>query len=247
MKTVLVQGATGGIGLAFVRHLLRRSDVARVFATYRSADRAEPLRSLMETADGRLHLVSCDITDEGSLSALAAEVGKHTERLHLLINASGVLHDGHGGGPERRLEHVDPIQLQHVFAVNAFGPLLVVKHLHPFLKHDEAAVVVHLSARVGSIGDNKLGGWYAYRASKAALNQFVRGMAVELKRNNRKSVCVAMHPGTVDTPLTKPFQRSAKVLFTPDDAVTRMMTVVDGLDPADSGGFFAYDGSTIEW
>ncbi|MEL7368121.1 MAG: SDR family oxidoreductase, partial [Myxococcota bacterium] len=157
------------------------------------------------------------------------------------------LHDDEGLGPERRLEHIEPAQLAKVFAINAFGPLLVLKHLYPLLVHGERAVVAHLSARVGSIGDNKLGGWYGYRASKSALNQFVRGMAIELKRKNKKLVCVAMHPGTVDTSLTKPFQRSAKVLFTPEDSVGRMIDVLEGLTPAQSGGFFAYDGSTIEW
>ncbi|MEM7675592.1 MAG: SDR family NAD(P)-dependent oxidoreductase, partial [Myxococcota bacterium] len=134
-----------------------------------------------------------------------------------------------------------------VFAVNAYGPILVVKHLYKHLAHGDRAVLAHLSARVGSIGDNKLGGWYGYRASKAALNQFVRGMAVELKRKNKNIVCVAIHPGTVDTRLTKPFQRSAKVLFTPKDSVSRMIGVLEGLTPSQTGEFFAYDGTPIEW
>ena len=178
---------------------------------------------------------------------MAGEVAGSVDRIDLLINASGLLHDADGLGPERRLEHVDVAHLHKVFAVNAFGPLLVVKHLHRLFARSGRSVSVHLSARVGSIQDNRLGGWYAYRASKAALNQFVRSMAIELKRKNRESICVALHPGTVDTGLTKPFQKSAKVLFTTDDAVARMMTVIDGLTPDDSGGFFAYDGTTIEW
>ena len=220
--------------------------MARVFATCRNPADQE-LQALAKASGERLKLLPCDLADESSIARMAEYVAGETDRLHWLINASGVLHAEDGLGPERKLGHVDPDQLHRVFAVNAFGPLLITKHLAGLFAHDERAVLAHLSARVGSIGDNRLGGWYAYRASKAALNQFVRSMAIELKRKNKRSVCVAVHPGTVDTALTKPFQRSAKVLFTPDDSVARMMTVLDGLTPAESGGFFAYDGSAIEW
>ncbi len=247
MRYVLVQGASGGIGLAFVRHLLKRSDVETVFAGARSPGSSEALQSILREAGGRLQLQRCDVTDEASIADWATEVKRRTDRLDFIANVSGILHDADGLGPERRIEHADPAQLQKVFAVNAFGPLLVAKHFHPLLHHGERAVFAHLSARVGSIGDNRLGGWYAYRASKAALNQFVRTMAVELKRRNKNAICVALHPGTVDTELTKPFQKSAKVLFTPDDSVSKMMKVLTELTPAATGGFFAYDGSTIDW
>ncbi|MEO1334082.1 MAG: SDR family oxidoreductase [Myxococcota bacterium] len=247
MTTALIQGATGGIGSAFVEYFLRREGIERVFATCRNPATATALQTLADRFAGRLQVLRCDITDESSVVEMAERVRAATGELQWLINASGVLHDDEGLGPERRLEHIEPAQLAKVFAINAFGPLLVLKHLYPLLVHGERAVVAHLSARVGSIGDNKLGGWYGYRASKSALNQFVRGMAIELKRKNKKLVCVAMHPGTVDTSLTKPFQRSAKVLFTPEDSVGRMIDVLEGLTPAQSGGFFAYDGSTIEW
>ena len=243
----MVQGASGGLGLGFVRHLLKRPDVERVFAGARSPESNPQLQAILREAGGRLQLHRCDITDEASIANWAAEVKGRTDRLDFIANVSGILHDAEGLGPERRIEHADPAQLQKVFAVNAFGPLLVAKHFHPFIHHGERAVIAHLSARVGSIGDNRLGGWYAYRASKAALNQFVRTMAVELKRRNKNAICVAVHPGTVDTPLTKPFQKSAKVLFTPDESVHKMMAVLSELTPAATGGFFAYDGSTIEW
>ena len=219
----------------------------RVYATCRNPDAADGLQAAARACGGRLRVFAGDITDEASLAALRDQIGAETDRLHLLVNASGILHDGAGLGPERRIEQVEMSNLQAVFAVNAFGPVLVSKYLSSFFEHRERAVQVHLSARVGSIGDNKLGGWYAYRASKAALNQFVRCLAVELKRKNKQSICVALHPGTVDTRLTKPFQRAAKVLFTPEDAVKRMMSVIDGLTAADSGRFFAYDGTAIEW
>lgn len=245
MTNVLIQGASGGIGLAFVRHALSRAE--RVFAACRNPEGAGELKAMAEWAGARLTLLKCDLLHEPSIATMAEEVKSAVDRLDLVINASGVLHDADGLGPERRLEHVEVEQLHKVFAINAFGPLLVTKYIHPLLHHNERAVLAHLSARVGSIGDNRLGGWYGYRASKAALNQFVRSMAIELKRKNKQAICVAIHPGTVDTSLTKPFQRSAKILLTPDDAVQRMMNVLDGLTPADSGDFFAYDGARIEW
>ena len=247
MTNALVQGASGGIGLAFTRHLLGRSDIEQVAATYCRAESATQLHALAHAEGERLHVLPCDARDETSVKQLANALGDRFDRLHWLINSSGILHDKDGLQPERRIDAIDPGQLEKIFAVNAFGPLLVTKHLFPLLSHSERTVVAHLSARVGSISDNKLGGWYGYRASKAALNQFVRCMAIELKRKNRQSVCVSIHPGTVDTSLSEPFRRGAKVVFTAEDSVQRMMAVLDGLTPAQSGEFFAYDGSTIEW
>ena len=247
MRHVLVQGASGGIGLAFVRALLREPGVERVFAGCRHPPSSPSLQAAVLEPDGRLQVHPCDVVDEASVARWADHVRGQVDRLDLIINASGVLHDGERLGPERRIEHVDPDLLQRVFAVNAFGPLLVAKHFHGLMAHGERAVMAHLSARVGSIGDNKLGGWYAYRASKAALNQFVRTMAIEFRRKNKQAICVAIHPGTVDTTLTKPFQRSAKVLFAPDESVSKMLEVLKQLRPSDTGGFFAYDGSSIEW
>ena len=247
MTNALVQGASGGIGFAYVQHLLARPQIDRVFATCRKPEGSERLQETARSAEGRLRLIPCDIRDPASIAAMKDIVRTDTDRLDLLVNASGVLHDATGLTPERRFEHINIDHLQSLFAVNAFGPLLVAQHLYPLMTHGERATMVHLSARVGSIQDNQLGGWYGYRASKAALNQFVRTMAIELRRKSKQLICIAMHPGTVDTGLTKPFQRSAKVLFTPDDAVNRMMTVIDGLTPSDSGRFFAYDGASIEW
>ncbi|AAK24941.1 C-factor [Caulobacter vibrioides CB15] len=137
--------------------------------------------------------------------------------------------------------------MQRLFEVNAVIPSLVAKHLAPLLPKDERSVIAALSARVGSIGDNRLGGWHAYRASKAALNMMIRCQALELQRERPLAVCVVLHPGTVATGLSAPFARSPKTLFTPDDAAQRLLKVLSRLQPADSGGFFAHDGQPIPW
>ena len=165
-----------------------------------------------------------------------------------MINVAGLLHDGELG-PEKKLDHVRPEHLARVFAVNAFGPLLVSKHFAPLLTHGERAVLANLSARVGSIGDNRLGGWYAYRASKAAQNMFTRNVAIELGRRSKQLVVLALHPGTVATDLSAPFSRRvpAGKLFDVERGARQLLAVIDGASPDDTGRFFAWDGQQIEW
>lgn len=164
----------------------------------------------------------------------------------LVLVATGRL-QGDGVSPERSFAALDLDALTRSFQINAAGPALVAKHVLPLFPKDRRAVFAVLSARVGSIEDNRLGGWYGYRASKAALNMLVRCLAVELARSRPLAVCVALHPGTVDTALSRPFQRSvaADKLFRPADAAERLLQVIERLTPADSGGFFAYDGQRI--
>ena len=238
-RHALVVGASGGIGAALVAELVRRDPGLQVFAASRSGK---------TPAGERITPLALDVCDEGSLARAAEAIAARTPRLHHVYVASGVLH-GQGFAPERRLEQLDASALAQVFAVNASGPLLLAKHCLPFLRHGEKAVFACLSARVGSIGDNRLGGWYAYRASKAALNQLLHTLAIELRRRAPHALCVALHPGTVDTALSEPFQRNvpAERLFAPERAARQLVDVVAGLSPADSGGFFAWDGSAIPW
>ena len=172
-----------------------------------------------------------------------------TERLHLLVNCAGVLHESDALRPEKKLESVSPDALRRVFEVNAFGPLLVAKHFHELLRHDERAVLANVSARVGSIGDDRAGGWYAYRGSKAAQNLFTKNLSIELGRRAKNVVCVALHPGTVDTDLSRPFQGSVREtsLFEPSRAARQLLDVIDGLTPEQSGSFLAWDGREIPW
>lgn len=245
----LVQGASRGIGLEFVRQLLAQPAVGRVFAGCRAPDRAEELVALA-ASEPRLQVVPLDVTDEASIAQASATVAGATDRLHLILNCAGILHGGAAAlAPEKRLADVRPEALAASFAVNAFGPLLVAKHFEQLLAHRERAVFASISARVGSIGDNRLGGWYAYRGAKAAQNMFTRTLAIEWSRSRRNVVCVALHPGTTDTGLSRPFQANVPPdkLFSPERTVRHLLDVINGLTPADTGRFYAWDGSEIPW
>lgn len=188
----------------------------------------------------RLARPELDVTDEASIAAAATRAGSPA----LVIVASGVLHEG-ANGPEKSIRELDAAWLARQYAVNAIGPALVAKHFLPIMPRTGRSVLAVLSARVGSISDNRLGGWYGYRASKAALNQLVRTLAIEDKRRNDRGIVVALHPGTVDTRLSKPFQSAGRDLFKPDRAAVQLLDVLDGLKPQDSGKLFAWDGAEI--
>ncbi|MGD8977260.1 MAG: SDR family oxidoreductase [Gammaproteobacteria bacterium] len=246
--TALIQGASRGIGLEFVRQLADRPEVARVFASCRDPASADALGAL-DDGHARVEALALDVEDEDSIRAAAGQVSDRVSRLDLLINCAGLLHDGREMEPERRLDQLDPVNVHRSFAVNAIGPALVVKHFRPLLQASERAVVANISARVGSISDNRLGGWYAYRASKAAQNMLTRSMAIELGRGSRPVTLISLHPGTVDTDLSRPFQRNVPdgKLFSTERAVGQLLAIIDGVTPADSGRFFAWDGSEIPW
>jgi NAD(P)-dependent dehydrogenase (short-subunit alcohol dehydrogenase family) len=247
---VFIQGASRGLGLGFVRLCLAEPRVGRVFAACRTPAAASALTQLAAQQPGRLTVVALDAGDEPSIAAAAAATAEVVARLHLVVNCAGVLHDAaRGMRPEKRLADLSADALARAFAVNAIGPLLVARHFEPLLAHGERAVFASLSARVGSIEDNRLGGWYAYRASKAAQNQYTRTLAIEWARSRRNVICVALHPGTTDTDLSRPFQGNvpAGKLFDVDYAVTHLLQVIDHLQPADSGQFLAWNGDRIPW
>ncbi|MEX1165285.1 MAG: SDR family oxidoreductase, partial [Hydrogenophaga sp.] len=165
--------------------------------------------------------------------------------------ATGFLHgrlpNGELAAPERSWQQLDAEALAHSFLVNAIGPAMVIKHMLPLLPREGHCVAVFLSARVGSVGDNRLGGWYAYRAAKAALNQLVHTAAIELARRNRSAVCAVVHPGTVDTGLSQPFAKTGLSVRAPDVAAAEILAVVDALTPAQSGGFWDHQGLAVPW
>jgi len=247
---VLIQGASRGIGLEFVRQCLGSTRVGHVIATCRSPGGATELAALAAANAGRLTVLPLDVTDEASIAATVETVAQTVPRLHLVVNCAGVLHDASlHVRPEKRLADVQPAALARAFAVNAIGPLLLARHCEPLLAHAERAVFASLSARVGSIEDNRLGGWYAYRGSKAAQNMYTRTLAIEWARSRRNVICVALHPGTTDTDLSRPFQANvpAHKLFTTEHAVAELLRVIDRLQPQDTGQFFAWDGERIPW
>ena len=234
MSTALIIGANGGIGAALVEILANEARYTRVIA----GARREP-----DTLPGGVDYLPIDIADPASIEAAAARIDAPLTRV---IVATGILHD-ESGGPERSLRDLDADRLAHLFAINTIGPALALKHFAPLLARDTPSAIACISARVGSISDNRLGGWYGYRASKAALNQIVRTAAIELARSRPQAVCVALHPGTVDTDLSKPFQRGvpAEKLFSPAFSAERLLAVLDSLTPAQSGRIFAWDGAEI--
>lgn len=265
-RVALIQGASGGIGRALATELLlgglRGAEGARgdsesgasaateaswrVIATCRSGTSAE-LEELGERVRERLTLLPLDVERPETIERAALEV---EGPIDLLINASGVLQDEAAGlRPEKRLEALDAAQLAKSFAVNAIGPALVARAFFPQLRAAQRPVLANLSARVGSIGDNGLGGWYGYRASKAALNQLTRTLAIELKRRAPNAVVVALHPGTVETNLSKPFPGGTPKAerFSPERAAQQLLSVLNGLGPPDSGRFLAWDGTPIDW
>ena len=222
-----VLGASGGIGRAIAQLLESDSNCARV---YRLSRRGE---------------IAFDLTDEASLAQAAERVRRETTSLSLIFNATGVL-DRHGYLPEKSLSMMEAQAMNDSFAINATGPALILKHFHTLLPRSGKSVLAFLSARVGSIGDNRIGGWYSYRASKAALNQIVRTGAIEIARKRKDCVCVALHPGTVATGLSKPYAGSRPVQA-PLESAEQMLQVIDGLDASQSGRFFAFDGKMVEW
>jgi NAD(P)-dependent dehydrogenase (short-subunit alcohol dehydrogenase family) len=231
----LVVGASGGIGSA-VTDLLAREEFEAVHAFSRKAHPDER---------PEIHPGQIDIEHEPSIAA-AAEAVREGAPLRLVFVATGLLHDA-TLQPEKTYRSLDPELLARSFRVNAVGPALVAKHMLPLLPKDGRSIFAVISARVGSIEDNRLGGWYGYRASKAALNQLVRTLAVELRRQKPDAICIALHPGTVDTALSQPFQGGVESgkLFTSAYAAERLLTVLNGLTAADTGQLYAWDGQRI--
>lgn len=224
----VVVGARGGIGGAFLAALEQDPAFARTFGF------------------GRRTAPPVDLVDEGSIAAAAEHVAAAGPPLRLVVDATGFLHDGRFR-PEKSWRDLDPAHLAHAFAVNASGPALLMKHFLPLLPRDGKAVFATLSAKVGSISDNQLGGWWSYRAAKAALNQLVRTASIELARKRRQAVCVALHPGTVDSGLSGPFAKTGLEVRSPAQSVGNLLAVIDRLGPADTGGLYSHTGERLPW
>jgi NAD(P)-dependent dehydrogenase (short-subunit alcohol dehydrogenase family) len=250
----LIVGAGRGIGLEFVRQFLQTDRSDRVYATYR-----DPQSELLTLADARLRCFPMDITEEAQIAAVVKEIQAETADLNLgisfVINCVGILHEG-AMQPEKSLRQINAEQLLHYFQVNSVGAVLLAKHIQPLLKPragtpaaQTRAIFATISAKVGSIGDNHLGGWYGYRASKAALNMLMRSTAIEYKRTCPRAIVVTLHPGTTDTQLSRPFQRHVppEKLFSVERTVGQLLTVLDRLQESDSGEFFSWDGSRLPW
>ena len=244
----LVVGAGRGIGRALLEAQLANPDVSCAIGTYRSEASRERLESLRETWGDRLLLHALDIEDAPSLAAFRAFVGQQEGGVDLAIHAAGMLH-GDGIQPEKTIDQCEPAALERLFRVNSIGPLMVARALLAEMPRKRRFAFAAVSAMVGSIGDNRLGGWYGYRASKAALNQFLRTLSNECRFSHPNAAVVALHPGTTDTELSRPFQKhiDRDRVYRPERTAARLLHVLNGLGSADSGRFFNWNGSEIPW
>lgn len=229
-EAAVVIGASGGVGAAVVEQLTRSGRFAQVHGLSRSG-------------------TGLDLENEASIASAAAILGAGVAAggpvPTLVFIATGVLHSGHE--PERTYRALSADHLLRDYRLNAVGPALIARHFLPLLPRDRRTTFAALSARVGSISDNRLGGWHSYRASKAALNMILQTLAVELSRSHPQAVVAGLHPGTVDTALSEPFQKGVRPekLFTAEYSAQCLVSVMDGLTPADSGGVFGWDGQRI--
>jgi NAD(P)-dependent dehydrogenase (short-subunit alcohol dehydrogenase family) len=230
LLSVAVIGATGAIGGAFLDAFAASPRIGRLHALSRRKAAGLP-------GDWR----HCDLDDEASIAAAASAIGA----IDVLIVAAGVLHRGEAVQPEKDWRAIDPAAMAQLFSVNAIGPALAFKHFAPLLPRCRRSALAALSARVGSIGDNRLGGWYSYRASKAALNQIIRTFAIELARKRPQAIIAGLHPGTVETGLSAPFKGGPAQRLTPMQSVAGMLAVLDGLRAQDSGAVFDWKGLRV--
>ena len=232
----LVIGGNGGIGRALLEGLSERGEYDRIHATWHNS---EPAWSGAAVSWHQL-----DVTDEDSMQSLAAALGD----VDLCINAVGMLHDA-SFTPEKATRHINTDYFLKSMTVNTLPTLLLAKHLGKCFRHGRQAHFATVSARVGSIGENYLGGWYSYRASKAALNQVLKTLSIEWKRSLPNVIVSALHPGTTDTALSAPFQKNlpAGQLFEPAKTAGYLLDVLDSLTPEQSGGFWSFDGERLPW
>lgn len=233
---VIIIGSTGGIGEAFVNSLAASEQVSQIYALSRTGQ-SHP--------SSKVANLTFDFTNEASIEA-AAEALRETGAFDLCIIATGLL-QGQGIAPEKNMRAMSLEAFQKSFMVNTFGPAVTAKYFLPLMRRDRKAVLAALSARVGSISDNRMGGWYAYRASKAALNMILKTLSIEFGRRFKETVIIGLHPGTVDTYLSKPFQRNVAEgkLFTPEFSAEKLLKVIDQVEPKDSGSLFAWDGEQV--
>ncbi|KAK7470905.1 hypothetical protein VKT23_002321 [Stygiomarasmius scandens] len=252
----LVVPSTRGLSLALARHLLSNTQLP-VYASHRSESpekvKAEILSPLPDVDSNRLHMLHLDLTSESTIENAAKALSESTARLpepyiHTAFLTGGILH------PEKQPEDLNLANILSTFQINVISHLLMIKHFSRFLPSSrpelpEPAKWVHVSARVGSISDNRLGGWYSYRASKAALNQVVKTFDIQLQMKKRNAICVGLHPGTVKTDLSKEFWRGVPKgkLFGPEDAAAKLVDVVNNLKVEQRGRIWDWAGKEIPW
>lgn len=247
-SNAFIAGASQGIGLGFVQKLVEDTRIAKIYATYRNPESAERLFAVANSHPDKLTCLSMDITDEAQITDICQKIKNEVKNLHLAINCVGFLHDSIQQ-PEKSLRSINLENLTRYFQINSIGGVLLAKHLLPLFKHQQRSIFATISAKVGSIGDNQLGGWYGYRASKSALNMLMRNVSIEYGRSCPKNIVVTLHPGTTDTRLSQPFQANVppEKLFSIDKTATQLLNVIEKLQASDTGQFLSWDGSKLPW
>lgn len=252
----VVSTASRGIGLEFAKQLLKRTEGQVIALNRHHSENNTELKELSASFANRFHSVHVDLEDQPSIDKAAKIIRDKFSHVDLLLNVAAILGTGDDStGPERSINNINRDWLQKSFGVNVIGHVMLTQALLPMMKSNlldmsgkiitQPRKIVNISARVGSISDNYLGGWYSYRMSKAALNMFTKTLSLESKRD--KTIVISLHPGTTDTDLSKPFQRNVKPekLFSAEHSVNQMLELIWRLEMKDSGLFFAYDGSVI--
>ena len=238
IRAVII-GATGGLGKKFVEELCASPSCSSVWIGVRNE------KDVQHHSKLRSSIV--DITKEDTIRHWGEAIKEANFQPNFILNCCGLLHGENGVKPEKTWRHLNSEQMSEVFAVNAFGVALLAKHIIPCIPRTDRSIFASISARVGSISDNYLGGWYSYRASKAAHNMMIKTLSIEAQRKRKELICVSLHPGTVDTRLSAPFTKGydSKKLFSPQQSCSYLSSVLADLHPKDSGGFFAWDGCPI--
>jgi NAD(P)-dependent dehydrogenase (short-subunit alcohol dehydrogenase family) len=240
-QSALIQGGASGLGQALVDRALKSGKFEQIFVTARNCSR-------IITEDSRVIPIELDLISDASIKEASERIASHTDKLHLVVTTAGILQDDSVGvRPEKKLADLTRSKLEIVFSINCFGPFLWYAALGRLIRHRDALVVATLSARVASVGDNRLGGWHSYRASKTAQNMLTKNLSLELSRTNPRAVIVGLHPGTVDTDLSKPFQTGvpSNKLFSPEQSAAYLWDVLNTLTPERTGQVIAWDDQTI--
>ena len=234
-KNIAIIGSSGAIGNAFVEHYLKDNSIQNIFTFSRNA---------ADHLSNKVSSYKMDVESQESIQKAAEQIKDHI--IDRVIIASGILHN-ESFGPEKSIKDLNYETFAKVYSINTIGPALIGRYFIPLLNKNEKSVIAFLSARVGSISDNKLGGWYSYRSSKTALNQIVKNFSIELKRSNKNAIVLALQPGTVESNFSEPFKKnvSKEKLFSPEYSVELLSKVIENSSEEDSGNLISYDGDTI--
>ena len=234
-KNIAIIGSSGAIGNAFVEHYLKDNSIQNIFTFSRNA---------ADHLSNKVSSYKMDVESQESIQKAAEQIKDHI--IDRIIIASGILHN-ESFGPEKSIKDLNYETFAKVYSINTIGPALIGRYFIPLLNKNEKSVIAFLSARVGSISDNKLGGWYSYRSSKTALNQIVKNFSIELKRSNKNAIVLALQPGTVESNFSEPFKKnvSKEKLFSPKYSVELLSKVIESSSEEDSGNLISYDGDTI--